>query len=149
MRRVALFGLLLASLSLTFVAGLWAADLKEEFAKLAAEDDAALLTRDAKFFEEYYGEGYFVGERAQVVDREDYLKEILTRTWATAKATEQRIHPLSDTVLLETGIFTATGKEADGKEFHDHQRYIAAWVKKDGRWVNVAEQSTPIVEASR
>lgn len=149
MRRVALFGLLLASLSLTFVAGLWAADLKEEFSKLVTKYDAALLTRDAKFFEDHFGEGHFVGPNGQLFDRKEYVAAALGRTWETVKASQEVVQELSDTVVIESGVFSATGKEANGKEFREHSRYLAVWVKKGGKWVNVAEQGTPIVEQSK
>jgi len=130
------------------VAGLWAAEVSEEFAKIAAAYDAALLAGDKKVLDAYYdADGQFISADGRLLAKGPYINETLTLKWETAKASEQRLQPVGDSVVVETGVFKASGTDPQGRRFRDHLRYLAVWVKKDGKWVNVAEQGTPIVEA--
>ena len=149
-RRNALLAIGCCLVALTcFVAGLWAAEVREEFAKLAAAYDAALLAGDKNALDAYYdADGQFIGADGRLLAKSPYINDTLARKWETAQASEQRVQQIGDSVVVETGVFKASGTEPDGKRFRDHVRYLAVWVKKDGKWVNVAEQGTPIVEAA-
>jgi ketosteroid isomerase-like protein len=63
---------------------------------------------------------------------------------------EQQVAPESISVhvfgntAIATGIFRAKGVEG-GKSYSRRERFIDTWVEKDGRWVCVATDATPIL----
>ena len=63
---------------------------------------------------------------------------------------EQQVAPESLTVYVfgntatATGVFRATGVE-NGKHYVRRERFVDTWVLKNGRWVCVATNATPIL----
>ncbi len=66
---------------------------------------------------------------------------------------EQQISPESFTVnvmgdvAIATGVFKATGVE-NGKHYTRRERFVDTWVLKNGKWVCVASNATPIASYS-
>lgn len=63
---------------------------------------------------------------------------------------EQQVAPESLTVnvfgntAIASGVFRATGAEG-GKHYVRRERFVDTWVSKNGRWVCVATNATPIL----
>jgi ketosteroid isomerase-like protein len=66
-----------------------------------------------------------------------------------AKSQEQQVAPDSMSVhvfgntAIATGVFRAKGVEA-GKRYVRRERFVDTWVYKDGNWVCVATDATPV-----
>jgi ketosteroid isomerase-like protein len=75
-------------------------------------------------------------------------KEFLDSVKAT-NSQEQQVSPESFTVnvhgdtAIATGVFKATGTEG-GKKYVRRERFVDTWVLKNGNWVCVASNATPI-----
>lgn len=75
-------------------------------------------------------------------------KEFLDSVKAT-NSQEQQVAPESLTVhvfgntAVATGVFRATGVD-NGKHYSRRERFVDTWVLKNGRWVCVATNATPI-----
>ncbi len=67
-----------------------------------------------------------------------------------AKSQEQQVAPESMSVhvfgntAIATGVFRAKGVEA-GKPYTRRERFVDTWVYKDGNWVCVATDATPVL----
>jgi ketosteroid isomerase-like protein len=67
-----------------------------------------------------------------------------------AKSQEQQVAPESinvhvfGTTAVATGVFRARGVEA-GKPYVRRERFVDTWVYKDGKWVCVATNATPVL----
>jgi hypothetical protein len=48
------------------------------------------------------------------------------------------------TVAIASGVFRARGLE-NGKRYLRHERFVDTWFLKDGRWVCIATNATPIL----
>lgn len=145
MARTKLLSCLLLLAVSQFSSSVRAADLKSEFAKMVKAYDNALINGDQKALEALYdNDGEFVLPDGLLVDKKEYVASSITRTWETAETSEQTIREITDSTVIETGTFAATGKEENGQSFSERTRYTAVWVKRDGKWLMTAEQSTPI-----
>ncbi len=66
------------------------------------------------------------------------------------KTQEQQVAPESIAVkvhgdtAIATGVFRATGMEG-GKHYTRRERFVDTWVLKNGKWVCVATNATPIL----
>jgi ketosteroid isomerase-like protein len=75
-------------------------------------------------------------------------KEFLDSVKAT-NSQELQVSPESFTVnvhgdtAIATGVFKATGTES-GKKYVRRERFVDTWVLKNGNWVCVASNATPI-----
>lgn len=67
-----------------------------------------------------------------------------------AKSQEQQVAPESmsvhvfGTTAIATGVFRAKGVEA-GKPYVRRERFVDTWVYKEGKWVCVATDATPVL----
>jgi ketosteroid isomerase-like protein len=67
-----------------------------------------------------------------------------------AKSQEQQVAPESMSVhvfgntAIATGVFRAKGVEA-GKPYMRRERFVDTWVYKEGNWVCVATDATPVL----
>jgi len=63
---------------------------------------------------------------------------------------EQQVSPESmnvhvfGTTAISTGVFRAKGTEG-GKSYVRRERFVDTWIHKDGKWVCVASNATPVV----
>jgi ketosteroid isomerase-like protein len=63
---------------------------------------------------------------------------------------EQQVSPESmnvhvfGTTAISTGVFRAKGTEG-GKAYVRRERFVDTWIHKDGKWVCVASNATPVV----
>ena len=76
-------------------------------------------------------------------------REFLDSVKAT-NSQDQQVAPESITVnvfgdtAIATGVFRATGVEG-GKHYTRRERFVDTWVLKNGKWVCVATNATPIL----
>jgi ketosteroid isomerase-like protein len=136
-----------ATATLTVSAAYPAQDAKEEVIKVSHAYDAAIVAKDAKFFEKHFDDdGRFIGSDGRVFDKKSYSADYLkpSQVCKTAKGDQAHIRIYGDTAV-ESGLFVATGTR-DGKPFSDRLLYTATWVKKGGVWKLVAEQGTKAPE---
>ncbi|MFY9741151.1 MAG: nuclear transport factor 2 family protein [Candidatus Sulfotelmatobacter sp.] len=75
--------------------------------------------------------------------------EFLARVKSTASHLEQEVtgsmtgHMFGSTVIV-TGLYVASGTE-NGKPYVRRGRFVDTWTFKDGKWLCVASQATPIL----
>lgn len=123
------------------------ADVKTEIENASQAYDAAIRAGDLTAIEKLFDDdGSFIEADGQAYDKRGYLPHFVEeRTWETTSSTETKFRILSDTVVIETGLFRGAG-QFQGKPFRLALRYMDVWHKKNGHWVIAAETSTPLVE---
>jgi len=90
-----------------------------------------------------------VNDDGSVMTKADFLASVKP-PGAQAASQEQQVSPESMSVrvfgntAIATGIFRAKGVEG-GKSYVRRERFIDTWVLKDGRWICVATDATPIL----
>lgn len=139
----------LALLALVGLTGSASADVSGEIEKAAKAYDTAIAAGDAEALGALLDDdGHFVDEEGRLHDKKQHIGAYLDekRTWESAESSERTLRVVSPAVVIETATFLGTG-QLNGKPFRLHTRYTDVWVKKEGRWVVVAEQSTPIANS--
>ncbi len=66
-----------------------------------------------------------------------------TRHWDFAEGDEYTVRVYGNTALV-TGRWTAKGVVNNGQAFDYQARFMSVYVKRNGQWQIVSEQSTPI-----
>jgi ketosteroid isomerase-like protein len=86
-----------------------------------------------------------INDDGSVQTKADFLASV-----KPAKSQEQQVAPESMSVhvfgntAIATGVFRAKGIEA-GKPYVRRERFVDTWVYKDGKWVCVATDATPVL----
>lgn len=125
-----------------------------------AQDDAAVRGKIVAL-EKAWNQAYKAGDTHALSDLLDdkivlinddgsiqTKREFLDSVKAT-DSQEQQVSPESLTVnvygntAIATGVFRATGVDA-GKHYSRRERFVDTWVSKNGKWVCVATNATPI-----
>lgn len=130
-----------------------------------AQDDSATAVRSKIIaLEKAWNQAYKAGDiRAldSILDNEIVLinddgsvqskAEFLSSIKATANnSQEQQVSPESmsvhvfGTTAISTGVFRAKGVEG-GKSYVRRERFVDTWLYKDGKWVCVASNATPVL----
>jgi len=126
-----------------------------------SQDDAAVRGKIVAL-EKAWNQAYKAGDKRALGDLlDDHIvlinddgstqtkREFLDSVKAT-DSQEQQVAPESITVnifgntAIATGVFRATGLEG-GKRYTRRERFVDTWVLKNGRWVCVATNATPIL----
>jgi ketosteroid isomerase-like protein len=90
-----------------------------------------------------------VNDDGSVQTKAEFMASVRTSA-AQPGAQDQQIMPESMTVrvygstAIATGVFRAKGIEG-GKSYVRTERFIDTWVERNGRWVCVATNATPIL----
>jgi ketosteroid isomerase-like protein len=123
------------------------ADVRSEVENASKSYDAAIRAGDLKALDALFDdEGDFIEADGKTYDKQGYLPHFVDgRTWETTASTETKLRVMSDTVVIETGLFTGTG-QFQGQPFRLELRYMDVWHKKGGRWTIAAETSTPVAK---
>ncbi len=130
-------------------------------AALFAQDDSAVRTKVIAL-EKAWNQAYKLGDtKALSTLLDDSLvlieddgslktkKEFLASVKATS-ANEEQVAPESLTVhvhgqtAIAVGVFAAKGTKA-GKPYIRRERFVDTWILKNGNWVCVATNATPIL----
>ena len=125
-----------------------AASAEAEVRQAIRDYDEALRRADAAAVERFWATEYtFVNPRGERLTRADRVANVRTgRTALDSLAhvpEDERIQVYGDIALYST-LLTLSGRysgEAEKGQF----RALAVWVRRDGRWQQLATQMTPIV----
>ncbi len=103
---------------------------------------AALVKRDAAYFNRMLAPGFVYTEDATLVTRADVLREATSGsdTVTAAHNEDMVVHQAGSVTAVVTGILVVEGRTA-GKRFVHRYRFTDTWVKQDdGQWQIVAAQ---------
>ncbi|CAN5528018.1 hypothetical protein BH20VER1_BH20VER1_17000 [soil metagenome] len=107
----------------------------------------ALLDRDLSVINELVAED-FVGTSStgRTGSKSTLLNEFRRdkNEYKTAEVSGMTVRSPSPGTAVVTGIATETGVAGDGKNFRVSRRFTDTWVKRNGRWVCVASQTTAL-----
>jgi ketosteroid isomerase-like protein len=113
--------------------------------------DDALRRRDVAALEKFWSPDYtFVNPRGERLTRADRLAN--ARSGRTAldslahapKEQNIRIYGDREVMAVHTGLLTVGGRYS-GRPERGQFRVLVVWVRRDGRWQQVASQMTPVV----
>ena len=125
-----------------------AASAEAEVRQAIRDYDEALRRADAAAVERFWATEYtFVNPRGERLTRADRVANVRTgRTALDSLAhvpQDERIQVYGDIALYST-LLTLSGRysgEAEQGQF----RALAVWIRRDGRWQQLATQMTPVV----
>ena len=86
-----------------------------------------------------------INDDGSVQTKSEFLKSV-----KKSDSQEQQVAPESMKVhvfgntAIATGVFRAKGVE-DGKAYMRRERFVDTWVNKNGKWVCVATNATPVL----
>ena len=85
-----------------------------------------------------------IDDKGRIVSKEQVLASLRSgrRGWSEAHSDEHRVRVYGTTAVV-AGRWRAKGVNA-GQPFDYAARYVSVWVKRDGEWRMVSDQSTPI-----
>jgi ketosteroid isomerase-like protein len=111
--------------------------------------DEALRHADAAAVGQFFASEYvFVNARGERLTRADRLANLRTgRTTVDTVAhapREEQIRPYGDVVLYTT-LLTLGGRYSGQTQQRGQYRALVVWVRRDGRWQQVASQLTRVV----
>ncbi len=84
-----------------------------------------------------------IDARGNTVNKEQVLASFLSgeRHWREANSDEHLVRVYGEAFVV--GRWRARGENA-GRSFDYQARYVSVWVRRDGVWRMVSDQSTPI-----
>ena len=103
---------------------------------------AALVKRDAAYFDRMLAPSFVYTEDAKVMTRDDVLRDATsgTDTVTAAHNEDMVVHQAGPVTAVVTGILVVEGRSS-GKHFVHRYRFTDTWVKQnDGQWQIVAAQ---------
>jgi len=103
---------------------------------------AALVKRDAAYFNRMLAPAFVYTEDAKLMTRADVLRDATsgTDTVTAAHNEDMAVHQYGPVTAVVTGILVVDGRSS-GKRFVHRYRFTDTWVKQDdGRWQIVAAQ---------
>ena len=103
---------------------------------------AALVKRDAAYFNRMLAPGFVYTEDAQLMTRADVLRDATSSTDTVTAAHNEGmvVHQAGQVTAVVTGILVVEGRSS-GKRFVHRYRFTDTWVKQDdGQWQIVAAQ---------
>jgi ketosteroid isomerase-like protein len=123
---------------------------KSKIAALEGAWNQAYKSGDAKALDTLLADGIvLVNDDGSVQSKAEFLASVKS-PGAQTGSQEQQVAPESMSVhvfgntAIATGIFRAKGMEG-GKSYVRRERFIDTWIYKDGRWICVATDATPIL----
>ena len=105
----------------------------------------ALLSNDTTFMERNYADDYMTtGANGLVRDRAQVIADLKSGAIKYESMTHDdvRLRVYGNTVIV-TGLDTNKGVEK-GEDISGQRRFTRVWVKQDGRWLLVANQTTRV-----
>jgi ketosteroid isomerase-like protein len=103
---------------------------------------AALVKRDAAYFNRMLAPGFVYTEDAKLMTRADVLRDATASsdTVTAAHNEDMVVHQAGSVTAVVTGILVVEGRSS-GKRFTHRYRFTDTWVKQDdGQWQIVAAQ---------
>ena len=85
-----------------------------------------------------------IDARGRALNKEQILASFRSgeRYWAEANSDEHLVRVYGNMAVV-VGRWRARGENA-GRSFDYQARYVSVWVRRDGGWRMVSDQSTPI-----
>ena len=110
--------------------------------------DAALRKGDVAAVGQFFAPEYtFVNARGERLSRADRLANLRTGRTAVDSVShapsEEQIRPYGNDVVVYTTLLTLGGRYS-GRAQRGQYRALVVWVRRDGRWQQVASQLTPV-----
>jgi ketosteroid isomerase-like protein len=110
--------------------------------------DEALRNADITAVEKFWASEYkFINAQGERLTRDDRLANLRTKRTALGSLAhapqDERIQVYGDMALYTT-LLTLSGRYS-GKAQQGQFRALVVWVRRDGRWQQLASQMTPIV----
>jgi ketosteroid isomerase-like protein len=103
---------------------------------------AALVKRDAAYFQRMLAPGFVYTEDAKLMTRDDVLRDAVSGTDTVTAAHNEGmvVHEAGPQTAIVTGLLVVEGRSS-GKRFLHRYRFTDTWVKNtDGQWQIVAAQ---------
>ena len=123
------------------------ADIEAQLRQAIREYDDALRRADVSAIGRFFAEEYFfVNPRGQRLTRADRLanfREGRTVLDSVVHAPQDEVFRSYGDVVVYTAVLTLTGRYS-GQTQQGKNRAVVVWVRRDGRWQQVASQLTPI-----
>lgn len=118
---------------------------KEEVLQVEAAWVQALQTLDLEAMDHILADDYTqINASGNVIDKRKFLAsfEGEHRRWDRAESTDHQIRIYGNTAVM-VALWHASGVNY-GERFDYRARFLAVYVKRDGRWQLMADQSTPL-----
>ena len=104
----------------------------------------AFLDSDVTWYQEHLGEDFtFTDARGQVMDKETYLR--LTREGT--EVTDYRLRDVTVRVFGDVALVSALGVYTRAGGTNGANRYTDVYARRNGRWLAVSAQVTPVAAA--
>jgi uncharacterized protein (TIGR02246 family) len=120
---------------------------ESEILKINQEYDKAIISRDAEAYERILADDFiFTDYKGNVSNKRQEIEKVRTGDlkFQSGKSDDVQVKIYGKTAVV-TGRFTAKG-QSKNQNFTFVERYTAVFVKRNGRWQMVAEQSTEIAQ---
>jgi uncharacterized protein (TIGR02246 family) len=105
----------------------------------------ALRKLDLKTMERILADDYTqITARGDVIGKLEFLAsfEGKQRQWDHTQSSDHHIRIYNDTAVM-VALWSASGVN-QGQRFDYQARFLAVYIKRDGRWQLIADQSTPV-----
>ncbi len=112
--------------------------------------DVATLHNDGDWFQRMFADDYIsYGPRGEVVNKEQYIRDLVSRdlVWDSVAAKDITIRIYGNTAIA-AGRFFGKGK-FKGTPLDERQRFTSVLIKRDGRWLIVAEHCSNLAPADQ
>jgi ketosteroid isomerase-like protein len=124
------------------------ATIEAQLRQAIREYDNALRRADVASIERFFAqEYYFVNPRGQRLTRAERLanfREGRTALDSIVHAPREEVFRPYGDVVVYTAVLTLSGRYS-GQSQQGQHRAMVVWVRRDGRWQQVASQLTPIL----
>jgi ketosteroid isomerase-like protein len=145
---LALFMLLSTVLALAEEPAAAATSAEAEVRQAVRDYDEALRKADIAAVERFWASEYtFINARGERLTRDDRVANLRTKRTALDSLVhapqDERIQVYGD-IALYTTLLTLSGRYS-GEAQQGQFRALVVWVRRDGRWQQLASQMTPIV----
>ena len=125
-----------------------AASAQAELRQAVRDYDAALRRADVAAVEKFWASEYtFINPRGERLTRADRVANLRNQRTALESLShepkEEQIQVYGD-IALYTTLLALSGRYGGGAE-QGQFRALVVWVRRDGRWQQLASQMTPVV----
>lgn len=119
---------------------------EEQVRRAMAENQAAILHKDAATLSREYGDDYMrIGNTGTIQSKAEAIKALVGSDWTVThhEQSDIKIRLYGDAAVV-TGLSTFTGAHKGQPPQTHKERYTQVWVKRNGRWEMTLQQRTSI-----
>ncbi len=120
---------------------------EQEVLKVNKEYDEAIVRQDAAFYDRILADDYvYTNSDGKLVDKAQEMARVKSgdTKFESGQSDDVKVRVYGNMAVV-TGRFTAKG-QSKGKEFNETERYTTVYLKRQGRWQIVADQTTRIAQ---